>query len=88
MQLPWKRLKLPLEKASLSLGWGHRESSPAENWVELSHHLSARWTCSGEAVESLLKQRLWGQEKKRALTVPMDFRDMGLAATMWDGGHQ
>lgn len=32
--------------------------------AELGHRLCERRTCSGEAVESLLKQQLWGQESK------------------------
>lgn len=54
----------------------------------LGHHPCARWTRSGDAVRSLLKQQLWGQKKKLSVTVPAGFRAMGVAAVMWDTGCQ
>lgn len=47
-----------------------RGSSPAESWAELGHRLSARQMRSGEAVESLPKQQLWGQEEKTGACCP------------------
>lgn len=70
MQLPWKLPKSSLGKASLSLGrgggGGREEGAQAEqpNWAELGHRLCVGWTCGPEAVESLLKLQLWGQESK------------------------